>query len=55
MTLIGIIMAIVGLAGLLVNVSGIYVMTGMAGDLRIWGGVAIVGAVIAMLTRRARD
>ena len=55
MTLIGILLAVVGAVGLLLNLTGIYLMTGMAGDLRIWGGITIVGVVTALLTRRARD
>jgi len=55
MTLIGIILAIVGVLGFLANLSGIYVMTGLAGDLRLWGGVAVIGVILAILTRRARD
>jgi hypothetical protein len=55
MTLIGILLAVAGALGLLANVTGIYLMTGMAGDLRIWGGITIVGVATAMLTRRARD
>lgn len=55
MTLIGIILAVVGVLGFLANITGIYIMTGMAGDLRLWGGIAAVGAILAILTRRARD
>jgi len=55
MTRIGIILATVGVLGFLANVTGIYVMSGMAADLRIWGGAAVVGVVLAVLTRRPRD
>lgn len=55
MTFIGILLAVVGVVGLLANITGIYVMTGMAGDLKLWVGIAVVGAVTALLTRRARD
>jgi uncharacterized membrane protein YdbT with pleckstrin-like domain len=55
MTRIGIILAIVGALGFFVNFTGVYIMSRTAGDVRIWGGVAILGVVVAMLTRRPRD
>ncbi len=55
MTLIGILMALIGALGALANLTGVYVMPGMAGDPKLWGGVAVIGAIVAMLTRRPRD
>ena len=55
MTLLGILVAIVGIAGFVANFMGLVRPTGLMGNLTFWGGVAIAGAVLAMLTRRPRD
>ncbi len=55
MTLIGILLAVVGIAGAALMFFNIVPWTGLFGDIRIWVGIAVVGGVIAMLTRRPSD
>lgn len=55
MTLAGLIVCAAGVLGFLANYFGLYPMTGVMGDLRLWGGAAVIGAVTALLTRRASD
>jgi len=53
--MVGIILAIVGLAGLLLNYTGAYPMSGVLGDLKLWGGVTLLGVIVWVFTRRPRD
>jgi len=59
MSLLGIIVMVVGLIGLAIQLLNFG--TVIPGFLSIplppagWGAIAVVGAIIAMLTRRARD
>ena len=55
MTLAGLIVCAAGVLGVRANYCGLYPMTGVMGDLRLWGGAAVIGAVTALLTRRASD
>lgn len=55
MTLAGLIVCAAGVLGFLANYFGLYPMTGVMGDLRLWGGAAVIGAITALLTRRASD
>lgn len=55
MTLIGIILALIGIVGFILNYTGITKLEGVLGDLRVWGALAVVGAVTAILTRRPSD
>ncbi|GMU91977.1 MAG: hypothetical protein AMXMBFR4_10350 [Candidatus Hydrogenedentota bacterium] len=55
MTMIGLIVCAIGVLGFLANFTGFYMMPPPYGNLYIWGGAAVIGAVTAMLTRRASD
>ena len=55
MTMIGLIVCAIGLAGLVVNYLNLYPMTGVMADLKLWVGIAVIGAITAILTRRASD
>jgi hypothetical protein len=55
MTALGVIMALVGIAGALVNIVGIVKMTGWVGDPTVWGAIAAAGILLAIFTRRPRD
>lgn len=55
MTLLGILLAIAGLLGVVGVYLGFIQSTGVIGDPRVWGGIAAAGAILAILTRRARD
>ena len=55
MTMIGLIVCAIGLAGLMVNYLNLYPMTGVMADLKLWVGIAVIGAITAILTRRASD
>ena len=55
MTILGILLALVGGVGALGIFTGIIKADPPVGDVRIWCAVAVVGIVIAVLTRRPRD
>ena len=55
MTLLGVFIAIIGIAGFLVNFIGVVKWTGLMGSFTVWGGIAIAGVVLAILTRRPGD
>ena len=55
MTLIGLIVCAAGILGFLANYTGMYAMTGVMADQRLWVGVVVIGALTAILTRRASD
>ena len=55
MTILGILLALIGGAGALGIFLGIIRSDPPVGDIRIWGAVAVVGVVLAILTRRPRD
>jgi len=55
MTRAGIILAIIGVVGFVLNFTQVYPMRGFLGDVRVWGGVAIAGALLAIVTRRPMD
>lgn len=55
MTLIGLIVCAIGVIGFLVQYMGWYALPGVMSDNRLWIGVAVVGALTAILTRRASD
>ena len=55
MTLAGLIVCAIGIAGFLANYMGFYPMSGAMADMRLWVGVMVIGALTAILTRRASD
>ncbi|NUM53125.1 MAG: hypothetical protein HUU46_05725 [Candidatus Hydrogenedentes bacterium] len=55
MTMAGLIVCVIGIAGFLANYMGFYPMSGVMGDNRLWVGVMVIGAITAILTRRASD
>lgn len=55
MTLAGLIVCGIGILGFLTNYLGFYPMSGVMADMRLWVGVMLIGAVTALLTRRASD
>lgn len=55
MTFAGIVVCLVGIAGFAANYMGLYPMSGVMADMRLWVGVMVIGALTAILTRRASD
>ena len=55
MTLLGMIVCSVGIIGYVVNYMGLAALPGILQDQKLWIGLAVIGGVTAMLTRRARD
>ena len=55
MTLAGLIVCAVGILGFLANFMGLYPMSGVMADMRLWVGVMVIGAITAIFTRRASD
>lgn len=55
MTLAGLIVCAIGIAGFLANYTGMYPLSGAMADMRLWVGVIVIGALTAILTRRASD
>lgn len=55
MTMIGLIVCAIGILGFLANFFGLYPMPSVMADIRLWVGIVVVGALTAILTRRASD
>ena len=55
LTVIGVLMALAGIAGFLLNVMGIIKKPGMVGNPTVWAVVAVIGIVLFFLTRRPSD
>ena len=55
MTILGIILAVFGLGGLALKFTGVYELPGIVGDAKVLAGVAVVGVVLYILTRRPAD
>ncbi|MDZ4861522.1 MAG: hypothetical protein SGI88_21325 [Candidatus Hydrogenedentes bacterium] len=55
MTLNGLIVCAIGIVGFLANYLEFYPMSGALADIRLWVGVMVIGAITAIVTRRASD